>query len=116
MLKSRAMKVYAELVGRAGNLGLDGCLIDEHDGDVVLHQIDAMALRALQALGVLAVVERLLAGGADQNLEKIFGKHDQCIVRQAPVAPASLPAVAGSGQTPHAANGKTPSGPGSVRF
>ena len=39
-----------------------------------------MALRALQALRILAVFERLLVGGADQDFQQILGDHG-CIVR-----------------------------------
>ena len=68
-------------------LDLDGCLIHQHDGDVVLHQIDPVALRALQALRVLAVVEGLLAGGTNQNFQQVFGDHvHHCTERQWSVA------------------------------
>jgi hypothetical protein len=50
-------------------LGFDGGFVDEHDGDVVFDGVDAVALRALEALGVLAVVEGLLAGGANQKFQ-----------------------------------------------
>ena len=60
-----------------GGLGLDHRFVDQHDGNVVFHWIDAVALRALQALGILAVLERLLAGRADQNLQKVFVDHDK---------------------------------------
>src|ERR1700676_1110313 len=62
-------------------LRFDGRLIDQHDGNVVLHGVDALALLALQALRVWAVLECLLAGGTDQNFQEFFGKHNQGIVR-----------------------------------
>jgi hypothetical protein len=61
---------------REASLRLDGCLVDQHDGDVVLHGIDAVALGALQTLRILPIFESLLAGGTDQNLQQIFGEHD----------------------------------------
>ena len=70
----------AEL-GTAGSGGFEGGFVDEHDGDVVFYRVDAMALCALQAFGVLAVVERLLAGGADQNVEERFRKHGRYFTR-----------------------------------
>lgn len=48
---------------------LDRRLIHQHDGDVVLHRVDAVALAALQALGILAVVECLLARRTNQDLQ-----------------------------------------------
>ena len=53
----------------AEDLALDGCLIHQHDGNVVLYRIDPVALRALQALGILSVFERLLAGRTYQNFK-----------------------------------------------
>jgi hypothetical protein len=56
-------------------LRFDRCLVHEHDGDIVFHRIDTVALLALQALGILPVFERLLAGGANQNLQQLLGDH-----------------------------------------
>ena len=50
-------------------LRLDRGLIDQHDGNVVFHRIDAAALRAFQALGILAVLESLLARWANQDFQ-----------------------------------------------
>ena len=63
-------------------LRLDRGLVDQHDGDVVFDRIDAVTLGTLQAFGVLAILERLLAGRTNQNFQQIFGDHDLCIVRQ----------------------------------
>jgi hypothetical protein len=57
-------------------LRFDRRLIDQHDGNVVLHRIDTVALLALQALRGLTVFERLLAGGTNQNFQEFFGKHN----------------------------------------
>lgn len=57
-------------------LRLDRGLIDQHDGDVVLYRIDAVALLALQAFRVGTILEFLLAGGTDQNFQEFFGKHN----------------------------------------
>ncbi len=56
---------------------LEGRLIHQHDGDVVFHWVDAMALGTLQTLGLLAIFERLLARRADQNFQQILGNHDE---------------------------------------
>jgi hypothetical protein len=61
-------------------LAFHGGFIHQHDGDIVFHRIDAMALHALQALGILAVFEWLFARGANQNFQQIFGNHDNGIV------------------------------------
>ena len=53
----------------------DGRFIHEHDRDIVLYRIDAVALLALQALGILPVFERLLAGRANQNGQQLFRDH-----------------------------------------
>ena len=50
-------------------LRFDGRLIHQHDGDVVLHRIDPVALLALEAFGILPVVEGLTAGRADQVVQ-----------------------------------------------
>jgi len=55
-------------------------LLYQHDGNVVLHCVHPVALRTLQALRILPVIERLLARGADQNLQQFFGYHDKGIV------------------------------------
>lgn len=64
-------------------LRLDGCFIDEHDGDVIFDDVDPVTLGALQGFRVLAVFESLLAGWADQHFQKFFGNHDFRILRQA---------------------------------
>jgi hypothetical protein len=70
------------MAGRERKLShFDGRFIDKHDWDVILDSVDTVALGALQALRILAVFERLLVGGAHQNLQQIFGNHDQTIVR-----------------------------------
>jgi hypothetical protein len=63
-------------------LAFDGCLVDQHDGNIVLHRVDPVALTALQAFRALPILEGLLAGGTNQNIEQIFGNHDKGIVRQ----------------------------------
>ena len=64
------------------HLRLDRGLIDQHDGDIVLHRVDPVALRTSQAFRVLAVLERLLAGWTNQRFQEVFGNHDSGIVRQ----------------------------------
>ena len=65
---------FSDVVGNA--LGLDGCFINQHDGNVVLNGVDAMTLRALQAFGILAIFERLLIGWANEHFKKFFSDHD----------------------------------------
>src|SRR5580658_9123060 len=65
-------------------LKFDRGLVDQHDRNVVLHRVDAMALGTLQALRVLAILERLLAGGTNQNFQQIFSNHDANIVLNLP--------------------------------
>jgi ABC-type proline/glycine betaine transport system permease subunit len=67
--------------GASGLGGFDSSFVDEHDGNVVFYGVYTMALLALQALGILAVVERLLAGGADQNVEERLGEHEGYFTR-----------------------------------
>jgi hypothetical protein len=62
-------------------LRFDYGLIDQHDRNVILYEIDAMASLALEALGILTIVECLLAGGADEDFEKVWGEHEE-ILRQ----------------------------------
>ena len=54
------------LDGFRANLGLDLSLIDQHDGDVVLHRIDPAALLTLQTFRILAVLQRLYACRTNQ--------------------------------------------------
>lgn len=65
-------------------LRLDGRLIHQHDRNVVLHRIDPMTVGALQALRLLAILELLLAGWADQDFQQIFGDHDFALYDRAP--------------------------------
>lgn len=58
-------------------LFFDSGFVYQHDGDVVLHRIDEAALLALQALRIFAVLEGLLARGANQNFEQILCNHDE---------------------------------------
>lgn len=58
-----------KLEGSDPALRLDDCLIDQHDRDVVLYRVDAVALLALQAFWLLAVFEPLLAFRTNQNIE-----------------------------------------------
>ena len=63
-------------MGQAGaGLRLDRSLIDQHDRNVVFDWVHAVALRALQALWILAIFKRLLVGWANQHFQKIFGNH-----------------------------------------
>src|ERR1700716_519718 len=71
--------------GQATTLrSFDRRLINQQDRDVVLYRVDTLALLALQTLRSLAVLERLLVGGTNQNFQQIFSNHDPSIVRQAP--------------------------------
>ena len=50
-------------------LGFDRGFVDQHDGDVVFDRVDTAALGTLEALRVLAIFQRLLAGGANQKFQ-----------------------------------------------
>lgn len=49
--------------------------IDQQNGDVVPHGIDAVALAALQALAGFLLHQRLLADGTHQDVEQFLGNH-----------------------------------------
>ncbi len=55
--------------GQTESGALDCRLIDQHDGDIVLYRVHAVALRALQGLWTRTVFQWLLAGWADKNLQ-----------------------------------------------
>jgi hypothetical protein len=63
-------------------LRFDCRFVHQHDGNVVLHSIDAATLCALQGFWILAIFERLLAGGANEDFEQVFGEHTRNIVRR----------------------------------
>lgn len=75
-------KNTARLVAGEESGGFDGGLVDQHDGDVIFDPVDAVAAGALQGFGILAVLESLLAGGADQNIQQIFGDHGENCTRK----------------------------------
>lgn len=68
------------LIANSGS-GLDCGFVDQHDWDVVLYPIDTVTVGTLQTFWILSILERLLAGGTNQDVEEIFGKHDGGIVR-----------------------------------
>jgi len=61
------------------HLRLDRSLIDQHDGDIVLHGVDPVALRALEAFRALSVLEWPLAGWTNQHFQEFFGNHDSAL-------------------------------------
>jgi hypothetical protein len=61
----------------------DRGLVHQHDGDVVFYRIHPVALRTLQALRAVAVLEGLLARGTDQNFQQLLGNHDEHSTPQA---------------------------------
>ena len=75
------------LAGWLEELRFDGCLVDQHDRDVIFDGIDTVALCAFQALGIGAVFEGLDAGGTNQDFEEIFGNHDgHCTIETSSVS------------------------------
>ena len=56
-------------------------LVDKHDRQPVANRIHSVALRTLQALGVLAVLEFSLAGRANQHFKKVSRQHNLGIIR-----------------------------------
>src|SRR5271169_6578769 len=65
--------------GASKLLSLDGCLIDQHDGDVVLHRIHPATVVALQALGILPILEGPLARWTNQHLQQVFSNHENAL-------------------------------------
>ena len=63
-------------------LRLDRCLIDQHDGDVVLDRVNPVAPRTFETFRAWTVLERLLACRTYQHFQEVFGNHDWEIVRQ----------------------------------
>lgn len=63
-----------------GLAGFDRGFIQQKDGNIVAYGIDASTLAALQGLAIVLEHQRLLAYGADENVEQIFGKHDEIIL------------------------------------
>jgi hypothetical protein len=57
-------------LGRIGN-----SLVNQHNRNIVPHRIDAVALHALQALPGLFQLERLFAGGTNQNVKQVLRDH-----------------------------------------
>ena len=57
-------------------LRFDRGLIDQHDRDIFFYGVDAVAPMALQAFGILPVLERLLVFRAHQDFQKFFIDHD----------------------------------------
>jgi hypothetical protein len=54
-------------------------LIDQHVRKAVFDGVHPMALPAFQALWILPIIERLLAGRADQNFEQVFVEHAEIL-------------------------------------
>ncbi len=57
--------------------GFDYGFVHEHDGNIVLDGINASASCALEALAIIFQLQRLLARGADENVEKILRNHHE---------------------------------------
>jgi hypothetical protein len=66
----------AQSVSPAPALRFDRRLIQQHHGEAVADRVDSVAGRALEALRILTVFQRLDAGRADQVFQQIFSKHD----------------------------------------
>ena len=69
---------------RKALLLLNRRLVYQHDGDLFLHGINTPALGALQALGILPILESVLACRTDQNFEQFFGDHVRHSTPQTP--------------------------------
>src|SRR5579872_3234395 len=66
-------------------------LVKEHDGNIVPHRIDPMALPALQALWRFAQRELTMARRADQDLKQLFRNHVPILPFKTCMAGASRP-------------------------
>jgi hypothetical protein len=58
--------------------GFDGGGIDEHDRDVILDGVNAMASATFQAVP-LVERHRLFANGANQQIKKVLGNHGEIV-------------------------------------
>lgn len=56
----------------------DGCGVDEHDGDVVLNRVNAMASPAFQAVSFMRR-HWIFADGANQQFNKVLGNHGEIV-------------------------------------
>ena len=69
--RSRSSRIFTRWLVKMAMLELDRGFVDEHDRDVVLDRIDALALRALERRAVLHEIDLRLAVRARQNLEQL---------------------------------------------
>jgi len=63
----------------AALLWFDRCLVEQHDGDIVLNGVYTMALAALQGFRVRAIIQGLDARGADEIFQQEFIDHDTAL-------------------------------------
>jgi hypothetical protein len=61
--------------------GIDDGFVDQQNGNVVPNGIDPLAGAALQALAFPLQREGLFTGGADQDVEQVFGIHRVYLIR-----------------------------------
>jgi hypothetical protein len=54
-------------------------LVHQHDRNAVPHRVYAAALGTLQTLSILLQLQRLLAGGADQDIKQVLRNHGRIL-------------------------------------
>jgi len=55
-----------------GRLGLDGCLVYQHDWNVIADRIDALTLDTLEPTSILFEYYLGLANGTNENFQQLF--------------------------------------------
>src|SRR5271157_1222569 len=76
----RSRSLVALLSGHIRSGNINGSGVYQHDRDVVLDGVNAVAFAAFQALAVGIQDHRLLANRANQHVKQILGNHKASIV------------------------------------
>jgi len=85
-LRDRGQPNFVGTSGKSGGYpapalgGVNFRGVDEHDGDIVLNGVNPATDRAFQTLAIGVQEHRLLAHGADQDVEQILRDHRGMIV------------------------------------
>src|SRR5688572_13779121 len=77
MRRSRTSRIFTNRL-----LLLDGGLVDQHDGDVVLDRIHTMALSAFQRAAVLDEADRRFAVGTREDFQQFRIERHRRLQRQ----------------------------------
>ena len=66
--------------GLGGFVGVNGGLVNEHDGNIVFYRIDSMALDTFQAIFICGEFYIRLAHGTRQNLKQLRVYHSRFLL------------------------------------